>query len=92
MQRNEIVSLSKKQTKIENINNNLVNFNLKFSVIANDKSIPFYILIVTKDQLNDPNFELNFRKITNGISSGNITENENNVSNYIMILKTEKLS
>ena len=89
MQRNEIVNLSKVQTKINNLNNSLVNFSLKFSVTASDNTIPFYILIATEKQLNDPNFNLNYRQITNGIASGTITEQENNLTNYVMLLKSD---
>lgn len=88
MERHQILKLSKVQ-QIVDINNNQVNFKLRFIVSAKDKSIPFQVLVTTQSQLDDPDYEVKFRTVSDGNISGNILADKNKLENYLLILKSD---
>ena len=70
------------------LNGDSINFDLTFKVIAKDPSIPFNVLVVDQNTLdNTP--ELQYKKVDNGSITGKITADKNMYQNYFLILKSE---
>jgi len=79
-------NIGKKMSLID-LNKDLINFNCEFNITSND---PFQAVVVTQEQLDNPEFKIEYQTVSNGMLSGTF-KNENNVYfNYCLLLKSEK--
>ena len=79
-------NIGKKMSLID-LNRDLINFDCEFSITSND---PFQAVVVTQEQLDNPEFQIEYQTVSNGMLNGNF-KNENNVYfNYCVLLKSER--
>ena len=79
-------NIGKKMSLID-LNKDLINFNCEFSITSKE---PFQAVVVTQEQLDNPEFKIEYQTVENGMLNGTF-KNENNVYfNYCLLLKSEK--
>lgn len=77
-------------TKIKqliDLNGDKTNFDLTFNVKSANKE-SFEAIVVSQSQL-DSGIDLDYKKVTNGIISGNIINDKNVYQNYFLLLKSD---
>jgi len=78
--------IGKKMSLID-LNRDLINFKCDFRVKADH---PFQAVVVTQEQLDNPEFQIEYQNVQNGILDGSF-ENINNIYyNYCLLLKSDK--
>lgn len=80
-------TLSKTQQLID-LNKDLVNFDVNFKVVSQDKK-PFYALVIDQDSL-DSGENIDYKEVKNGEISGNVSYDKNMYKNYFLILKSDE--
>jgi hypothetical protein len=69
------------------LNGDKTNFDLTFNVKSINKE-PFEAIVVSQSQL-DSGIDFEYKKVNNGIISGNIINDKNVYQNYFLLLKSE---
>ena len=83
----QTLELSKRHQLID-LNNDKVNFELKFNIVAQNSSV-FHVVIMTQAEVdNYDNLEDIDMRVAPGKISGSISSKENKYDNYILILRS----
>jgi len=70
------------------LNGDAKNFKLKFTCRAENESTPFYVLVMTQAQLDNPDSKnLNYKKV-NGSITGEIHADKNIYQNYFLLIRS----
>ena len=77
-----------KVKKLIDLNEQLVNFDLTFSVSCKE-GVPFEALVVDQNTL-DSNPNLEYKKASNGTISGHLVSDKNTYQNFFLILQSDK--
>ena len=80
------VTIDKKLTLLD-LNENVTNFNMKFSLNSENMKDIFYMVITTQDDL-DEGKEMEFKQV-DGEISGEFSNYDNKYKNYILCLKSD---
>ena len=73
--------------KLIELNGNLINFNLEFTV-KSLKGEPFKALVISDEELNSGE-EIKFQSVDDGVISGTLTNNNNIHKVYFLVLKAD---
>ena len=79
--------LTKKMVLID-LNQNIINFNCNFRV--DSKGIPFQAVVVTQEQLDSSDFQLEYQNVVNGIIEAEVENVSNIYNNYCLLLKSDQ--
>jgi hypothetical protein len=82
----KIVNVNNMQQLID-LNKDLINFKLDFKV-SSENNQPFETVVVSQTKL-DSGEPLEFKKVDNGIISGNIVADNGSKQNYYLVLKSD---
>jgi len=79
--------LTKKMVLID-LNQNIINFQCNFTVHSH--GIPFQAVVVTQEQLDSDDFQVEYQNVVNGIIEAEIENISNVYNNYCLLLKSEQ--
>lgn len=82
--RNLIQKIGPRQSIVD-LNQDAVNFKAQFTVQG---AKPFEAVVVTQDQLDDPNFNVEYKNVENGVISAQISNIDNVYKSYNILLKS----
>ena len=87
MFKNFTKKINKKMNLID-LNQNLINFECHLSVKSDNK--PFQALVITQEQLDNPDFSIEYQNVINGIINADIENKSNIYNNYCLLLKSDE--
>jgi hypothetical protein len=76
-------------TQLIDINKGVTNFKANLSITAQNDNDEFNLVIVTQKDLDNVDFELNYRTITNYVNV-DVESNENVHDDYVLIIRSDK--
>jgi hypothetical protein len=79
--------LAKKMVLID-LNQNMINFQCNF--VVQSQGVPFQAVVVTQEQLDSPDFQVEYQNVVNGIIEAEIENVSNVYNNYCLLLKSEQ--
>ena len=78
----------KKKMVLIDLNQNMINFQCDFTVQS--KNVPFQLVVVTQEQLDSDDFQIEYQNVVNGIIKADIENVSNVYNNYCLLLKSDQ--
>lgn len=79
--------LAKKMVLID-LNQNMINFQCNF--VVQSQGVPFQAVVVTQEQLDSPDFQVEYQNVVNGVIEAEVENVSNIYNNYCLLLKSEQ--